>query len=207
MKLASAPKRAADIGDRSPKAAASLYNEIEYELALGDPSPQDEAAGESALRILRANYPDVQSQAREVQAPPSLSRTAKDNAHSEGRRRRASAPSKKTSSSSSSARRDPVIKRAPAPAPRRAPGVSSRRGAKRAITRTAGYVISNGASSASDWGSVVMQFVLGGVLLSLGYLLLTKSKGTSALFTGLTNTVKAVVSPTVDPLNPHGAIA
>jgi hypothetical protein len=86
MNLERAPEQAHKI--RSARAAARLFNSIEFELALGDPSRHLEAAGERALRILEQRFPGVQAAAREIEEPPSLSRRAGDELRSPRRRHR-----------------------------------------------------------------------------------------------------------------------
>jgi hypothetical protein len=79
MNLARADQRAAIV--RGPKSAARLYNEIEYELALGGPDDHLESVGEQALALLAQRFPRVRQAAREVEEPPSLSRRAGDALH------------------------------------------------------------------------------------------------------------------------------
>ena len=203
--LKTAPKRAADLSHpKSRKHAARLYNDVEHELALGEPTPEDEAAGESALRILEGHHPGIKDEARDVEAPPSLSQRANRNIHDGGRQRR-NVPSSRPSTrgeTQEGPRKGPA--RAPAPVRRRA--VSSARaaaGGTRHVRRYAdrGTELVTG-DTATSWGGLALNVVLGGVILSLFYLVLTKAKGTAKLMTGATNVVHAVVSPTVDPLNP-----
>ena len=66
---------------RGRKSAARLYNEIEYELALGEPDERLEAAGEQALTLLENRFPGVRNAAREIVEPPNLSRRANDALH------------------------------------------------------------------------------------------------------------------------------
>lgn len=78
MNLATAPDRARTV--KGPKAAAKMYADIEFELAMGDPSFEDEHAGELALEILQSSWPDVKDQsdnAVEDGHVPALSRKAK----------------------------------------------------------------------------------------------------------------------------------
>lgn len=63
---------------RGWKSAARLYNDIEYELALGEPSDRLETIGEHALTLLEERFPGVQEAARQIEQPPSLSRRASD---------------------------------------------------------------------------------------------------------------------------------
>jgi hypothetical protein len=79
MNLQRAITRASSVA--RPKGAARLYNDIEYELALGEPSQPLEDAGEQALALLEGRFPGVREAAREIEQPPSLSRRAGDALH------------------------------------------------------------------------------------------------------------------------------
>jgi hypothetical protein len=68
------------------KTAARLYNDIEYELALGEPGPRLEIAGEAALAHLERRFPGVRQAARQIEEPPNLSRRASDALHEVRRR-------------------------------------------------------------------------------------------------------------------------
>lgn len=61
---------------RGPRSAARLYNDIEYELALGEPSDRLEVIGEQALALLEGRFRGVQEAARRIEEPPQLSRRA-----------------------------------------------------------------------------------------------------------------------------------
>jgi hypothetical protein len=61
---------------RSRRRAAVLFNDIEYELALGAPTAAQERHGELALELLERRFPGVKAEARDVEQPPSLSRRA-----------------------------------------------------------------------------------------------------------------------------------
>ena len=82
MNLERAIQRASSVPGR--KSAARLYNEIEYELALGEPDDHLERAGEQALALLEDRFPGVRDAAREIEEPPSLSRRASDALHGIG---------------------------------------------------------------------------------------------------------------------------
>jgi hypothetical protein len=60
------------------KSAARLYNNIEYELAFGEPDEPLEDVGERALALLERRFPGVREAALEIEEPPSLSRRACD---------------------------------------------------------------------------------------------------------------------------------
>jgi hypothetical protein len=74
MNLERAVKRTTLV--RGPKSAARLYNDIEYELALGEPDDHLEVVGEEALELLEERLPGVRAAAREIKEPPSLSHRA-----------------------------------------------------------------------------------------------------------------------------------
>ena len=76
MNLKRASERACSV--RRLKSAARLYNEIEYELALGEPNDRLENIGEQALALLEHRFPGVREAARQIEQPPSLSRRAGD---------------------------------------------------------------------------------------------------------------------------------
>jgi hypothetical protein len=67
-------------------------------------------------------------------------------------------------------------------------------------------LVGTGASAAADssWGSLIGEMILGGIGLSIAYLLLTHNQGASKLFQGATTVTRAIVSPVIDPLNPKG---
>lgn len=79
MNLERASERAYNV--RGPKSAARLYNDIEYELALGEPDDRLESAGQQALALLEDRFPGVREEARQIEEPPSLSRRAGDALH------------------------------------------------------------------------------------------------------------------------------
>lgn len=112
---------------------------------------------------------------------------------------------RRRSSSPNPTRRDSSPGGRPAPRPRASQSARGRAGA--AATQTVRYV-DRGSSivtgdTASSWGGLVVDIFLGGVLLSVGYLLLTHAQGPSRLFSGASKLVANVVSPHVDPLNPN----
>jgi hypothetical protein len=80
MNLVRASQRAVTV--RGRKSAARLYNDIEYELALGEPDNHLESVGEQALALLEERFPGVREAARDVEEPPSLSRRAGHALHS-----------------------------------------------------------------------------------------------------------------------------
>ena len=76
MNLERASERAHNVS--GSKTAARLYNDIEYELALGKPDPRLETAGEQALAHLDGRFPGIRDAARQIEEPPNLSRRAGD---------------------------------------------------------------------------------------------------------------------------------
>jgi hypothetical protein len=92
MNLERASQRAATV--RGPKSAARLYNEIEYELALGEPDDHLESVGEQALALVEQRFPGVRQAAREIEHPPSLSRRAGDALHGMSRASRPRLPAR-----------------------------------------------------------------------------------------------------------------
>jgi hypothetical protein len=74
MNLERASERAYSV--RGPRSAARLFNDIEYELALGEPDDRLENIGEHALAVLESRFPGVREAARQIEEPPSLSRRA-----------------------------------------------------------------------------------------------------------------------------------
>jgi hypothetical protein len=56
------------------------------------------------------------------------------------------------------------------------------------------------------WGSLLLDFFLWGMALSIGYLMITRIGAISKLWLGATNVTRAVISPTVDPLNPRSTL-
>lgn len=207
-RLKTAPLRASQLGPNGRKEAARLYNDVEHELALGDPSPEDEASGESALRILEHAFTGIQSEARDVETPPRLSQTAGrrlSEGHG-GRRRRSNATATRPGPPASSSRRSP---RGPAVArPRATPARAA--APARAVQQVAGYADRGTqlvtGDTASSWGSLALDIFLGGIVLSLAFLLITHAKGPSELFSGGAKLVSSVVSPHIDPLNPTGVL-
>ena len=79
MNLERASERAHKVS--GSKTAARLYNDIEYELALGEPDPRLETAGEQALAHLEGRFPGVREAARQVEKPPNVSRRASNALH------------------------------------------------------------------------------------------------------------------------------
>lgn len=84
MNLERASERAYSVS--GPKSAARLYNDIEYELALGEPDDRSENLGEQALALLEGRFPGVQKAARQIEEAPRLSRRAGDALHGVHRR-------------------------------------------------------------------------------------------------------------------------
>ncbi len=77
------------------KAAARLYADVEAELALGEPTVEQESAGEAALRALEERHFGVQLRAREIVEDghvPNLSRKGWGAVHAGGQRQPTRSP-------------------------------------------------------------------------------------------------------------------
>lgn len=79
-------------------------------------------------------------------------------------------------------------------------------GAAAAVPAAAGAVGDLASEADESTGNLISYMILGGIGLSILYLLLTRAAATGKLALGASNVVRAVVSPTVDPLNPKGAV-
>ena len=172
--------------------AAKLHNDIDYELAMGEHSPEHEREGELALQHLQHRFPGVQEKARDVETPPSLSHNARrklDVPEHNGRRRRGTPESK-----------PPAAKPPATPRARRQPARSSGSPARRAAAAVSSIGDTGG------WADAIGDMFVWGMALSIFYLLLTKAAAAGKLFEGAATVVRAVVSPVVDPLNPRGAV-
>lgn len=216
-RLRTAPQRASELGPNNKREAAKLYNDIVHELELGDPSRSDEDSGQAAMRILESNFPGVATEAQQIETPPRLSRRANqslghlDDSHSDGRRRRANPSAQRHNHG----HRQPSSGDRGSPRPRATSSARGRAGAGRHASSPARQTIryvDRGASivtgdSASGWGELILDVFLGGVILSLAYLLITHAKGPSELFNGGSKLVASVIHPTTDPLNPHLGVA
>lgn len=198
MNLAAAPQRAQSVS--GPKAAARLYNDVESELALGSYSEEDSEAGEAALSTLESRFPGVRGQARDVTAPPSLSRHAKRNLDAgsgEGSERVADpegengppAERRRSSSSSSSGRSGG----------RRSGGSSSRRSSssgRRVVERAAGF-------SGDDVSGVVIRGLQ--LLLAAGVAYQVLQPKGSAAFSGVLGAIEGGFNRIVNPVDPLGS--
>jgi hypothetical protein len=172
---------------RGQKAAARLYNDIEQELALGEYTEDQADEAERALAVLEERFADVRAQSRNVTEPPRISHSAK----------------RRLNDSAGDADAD-ESRPAPAPTPAAArPRSSSPRPRRSSLAPNAGAALA--AADVGGWGSLFGQFMLWGIGLSIAYLALTKSSAIAKLGLGATNIARAVVSPSLDPLNPKGA--
>lgn len=209
MNLDNAVKRAETV--QGEKSAARLYSDIEYELAMGDPTPEQERQGEDAIRVLEGRYPDVKQRADDVMEDghiPNLSNTAKRRMHlGQGdlheQHKARTGPNETTRRQVRDRRPNtpaPPSSRRPAPAP--APTRSS--GRSRSSSGWGSRAVSTASDLSGGWGDAISTMFLWGIGLSMAYLLLTHAKGPSELVTGATTLVTAIVRPTIDPLNPKG---
>lgn len=195
--LATAASRAQAIS--GPKSAARLYNDIEWELALGEASEDDDAQGEEALRILEQRYPGVRTQARQVTDHPNLSHSARKQLPDAPGRRRGEHPADPAHPGNRRGGQH-TTPRSPSPSasrPRASSGSSSSRGAGPGLGDLAPNV---------DFTDVALGGIRILLLLGLGYFILTP-KGSSAFGTVLgygSGLVRSLVSP-VDPLASTGA--
>lgn len=205
MNLDRALERARSVS--SAKSAAALYNDLNYELALGDPSSSEEQEGEQAQALLRERFPGVEQQANEVEQPPAMSRSARRNMTDVS-----GAPAGRRGSSrrGGHAARRPHHHTAPAArrggrAPSRTPA-STRSSAPRRTTGGGGRSSSSigvgsltGGFDATDSALMLLRLIL---LLGVGYFVLT-DRGAKALGTvlgGISGGIQMIVRP-VDPLN------
>ena len=194
MNLANSLKRAQALGPGSKAAAADLYADIETELALGDPSPEDEQQGEQALSLIRERFPDAQEQAdtRANGRAPQISRTARKNAQPDETRPATNqrAPKKP----SSEGRQRGGTRKTPSTQPSRSRTYRPRR----QVIRAAKAV----DQASGSWAGDIWDWILGGVGLSLFFLVLSHPTGLTNLMTGGTNAIRWIVDPTIDPLRP-----
>lgn len=184
-----------------PKGAAKLYADIEYELAMGDSTPEQDRSGEAALAVLEEHYPGIKQRADDVVENghiPAMSRAAKDRALGPGEK-----PDTDTGGSTAVATRPRTV---PAPARQRVARarVARSRPRGRSGGRQARAVAYQLDTATGGWGSVAAMFLVGGVLLSILLLALRNAGGISKLETGITTAIGWVISPAIDPLRPPG---
>jgi hypothetical protein len=204
VKLAGSLARAESV--TTAKQAARLYNDLEQELSLGTYTEDDADEAEQAISVLEQNWPGVKGAARNVTSPPKLSRSAWSN--STGGVPSSSRPSPAPAPAAPSTQKPPAAQTTQGPrqsAPRPRPGrrSSSPRSRGPRFAPTPGAALA--AADVGGWGSLFGQFMLWGIGLSIAYLALTKSTAIAKLGLGATNIARAVVSPSLDPLNPKGA--
>jgi hypothetical protein len=204
MERAKALKPAAP-GQRGQQAAAAdLYGDIDYELALGDVGEEDYEQGENALAYLEEHFPGVRKQAHsrvENGRTPQLSNSAKNEVWK--------GADKPTAGGGTAVATRP--RAVPAPVRQR---VATRRSSYQA-SRTPRFAPTRRTISTIDQaatggvGAVLWYGVLGAVGLSLLYLVLAGRgpQGVGKLFTGGSNVLNWIIDPTTDPLRPPtGAI-
>lgn len=202
MNLDAAPQRVNAV--KGPRAAAKLYADIEYELAMGDPSPDQEQQGEAALQQLEQRFPGIKGQADDVVENghvPNMSNRARGNALGpgsprgghDGRQRRGGHPAP-----SQHARRKVAANRRR----RSTSGAGGGRtsfGAQAGQSLWTGTGLSFGADSISSMAMKGLGLIIG---LSLLYLVV-KPNGSRVFSTATTtgsNLLHAFISPNVDPL-------
>lgn len=193
-----------------PRGAARLYADIEYELAMGDPTPGQERSGERALAVLEEHFPGIKHASDTIVENghiPRMSRKAKAQVfqHDETtgggtvtatRPRHAGAPRAS----------EPVVQRpVPRPARQRVQHARRQRAVPRSVTSNATRSVKIVDQATGGWGDDVWLFVLGGFALSFIFLLLTRPKGLSSFATGASNVVRWVIDPAIDPLRPPGS--
>lgn len=198
MNLDRALERAGSVS--TPRQAAELYNNIEYELALGEPTGDQEAAGEQALEQLRSRFPGVEAQAREVEKPPSLSPAGKRGErgeHASNDRQgtpRGGHQRQGTRSPSAGGNRSP---RRPPAGPR---GGSSSSGRSRSSSGPGIGDLAPGFD-ATDSALFLLRTVL---LLGVGYFILANKRGPAA-FSSILGSVTGAVRAFVAPVDPFGS--
>jgi hypothetical protein len=224
MNTTTALKHARAMRPSQVSAATHLYATTEWELTyleeqLDNPLlDQAEHAkllkerqdGEATLAQLEEKFPHVKANADDVEAPRNLSARARD-----GLGRDQEHDHKSSAGDAGAAGARHVSARAPAetsPHARRvpaqpAPGGKARQ--RRAASRAARSTVRNVGKSLSvvndatgGWGDDVWMFILGGVGLSLLFLVLTKPKGLENLMRGGSNIARWVIDPQIDPLRP-----
>ncbi len=199
------------------KTAAHLYATTEWELAyieqdLDNPLMDDKREqllkqrqqGEAALAAIEEKFPGIKTQADEIETPRALSARATnglaaDHEHdhrsstpAEAAGAKHGAPADTTPSTSRTLTR-------PGPRARRR---LARARTSRSLPRQAIRAARTVDQATGSWGSDLWDWALGGVGLSLFFLVLTKPAGLSKLFTGASNVLSWVINPTIDPLRP-----
>lgn len=171
---------------RGPKKAAELYNDLEYELALGDYTEEQADEAERALRELEASYPGVRSDARQITKPPARSRSSNrrlDDGEHRGR-------SHRPRSSSSSSRPNARVRLPAAPTS----GTDRARQAARVVRQAAGDASPVSSSDVEDAIIGGLQFLL---LAGVVYQVL-QPKGAGAfgsILSSIGNGVRRFVAP------------
>ena len=178
-----------------PKGAARLYADIEYELAMGEPTPEQEQAGERALAVLEEHFHGIKDASDTVVENghiPRMSRKAKDQA--------LGAPETRQEGGGTATATRPTT--VPKPARQAVKRARAARSAPRAAAHTAGRSLSIVNQATGSWGDDAWIFVLGGFGLAFLFLVLTHPQGLRNLATGASNLTRWVIDPTIDPLRP-----
>lgn len=211
MNLHAAPAHAREA--RGPRAAAKLYADIEYELAMGDPTPAQEQDGEQALRMLSARWPGVKQQSDDVVEnghTPRMSRRANNNMWAGGQSghegRQHGHGNDQTRPSAHARKRVASNRR------RRSLRSSSGAGGGRHVPPRAAQTLWQGSGLSAGADSISLTVMKGlGLVIGLSLLYLVVKPGGSRAFTAATNTgsnlLHAFISPNVDPLQSRSAAA
>ena len=204
LEHAHAMKASAGPDGTPPKGAARLYADIEYELAMGDGTPEQDQAGESALAVLEEHYPGIKKAADDVVENghiPRMSRKAKD---------RALGPKTATEGGEHDRAGGGVVTPTkPAAVPRSARQVVQRARVTRSRPRNGGRAVRTVAyqvdNATGGWGSVAAMFLVGGVLLSILLLTLRNASSVAKVETGVNSVIGWIINPAIDPLRPPGS--
>lgn len=200
MNIKTALDRAHALKPTQAAAAASLYSDIDYELAFGNVEEDDYERAEDALAYLREHFPDVEAKSRDRVAnghTPKLSTGARNHVFSQDGEEESGG---KSTAVATRAKAVPARARQHV-ATRRARYQSTRRPRYAPAARKVAYQVDD---ASGGWGSVVAMLLVGGVLLSILLLALEKSAGIAKLETGVTNVIGWVLNPAIDPLRPPG---
>lgn len=201
MNIKTALDRAHGLKPTQHAAAASLYSDIDYELAFGNVEEDDYERAEDALAYLREHFPDVESKSRDRVANghnPNLSHKARSHVFSQDGEKEGGG---KRTAVAAQAKKIPARTRQHV-ATRRARYQSTRKPRYAAKAQKAAYEVVDSASG--GWGSVIAMLLVGGVLLSILLLSLEKSAGIAKLETGITSVIGWILNPEIDPLRPPG---
>lgn len=191
-----------------PKGAARLYADIEFELAMGDPTPEQERSGEAALAVLEEHYPGIKNRADDIVENghiPQLSRKANDRVFGPRKRTRGEHSDHDAGGKGGGVAAPPRPAAVPAPARQTVQRARVTRSRPRNPARAAKTVAYQLDDASGGWGSVLAMFLVGGVLLSILLLALRQTSSITKAETGVTNVISWILNPAVDPLRPPGS--